>query len=239
MSLRTALPPLLSVFAVVVCAHAGAIETRAATSQERLSLAAYQRAPHPDAAPEQPVLAVFDIARQPRGRGWRVAAHVDAAPTRSSPALCRMIRSRYDYRADAPKDQRWSARTPDQQFVWLSRGAACDAASAPTPAIELNQPLPDADIVSLLQLHAALMQRARLLLAGNTQCARSRSAPPRRACSASPTRATAPARRWSRCARAAPNSAPGTSAARRTEGAAGQRTLTGPVIRGTIVRLSN
>src|SRR5476649_661205 len=152
MSLRTALPPLLSIFAVVVCAHAGAIETRAATSQERLSLAAYQRALHPDAAPEQPVLAVFDIARQPRGRGWRVAAHVDAAPTRSSPALCRMIRSRYDYRADAPKDQRWSARTPDQQFVWLSRGAACDAASAPTP-------------------------RARLLLAGNTQCATSRSLP--------------------------------------------------------------
>jgi len=177
MSLRTALPPLLSIFAVVVCAHAGAIETRAATSQERLSLAAYQRALHPDAAPEQPVLAVFDIARQPRGRGWRVAAHVDAAPTRSSPALCRMIRSRYDYRADAPKDQRWSARTPDQQFVWLSRGAACDAASAPTPAIELNQPLPDADIVSLLQLHAALMQRARLLLAGNTQCATLRSLP--------------------------------------------------------------
>jgi len=177
MSLRTALPPLLSIFAVVVCAHAGAIETRAATSQERLSLAAYQRALHPDAAPEQPVLAVFDIARQPRGRGWRVAAHVDAAPTRSSPALCRMIRSRYDYRADAPKDQRWSARTPDQQFVWLSRGAACDAASAPTPAIELTQPLPDADIVSLLQLHAALMQRARLLLAGNTQCATSRSLP--------------------------------------------------------------
>src|SRR5471032_773813 len=175
MSLRTALPPLLSIFAVVVCAHAGAIETRAATSQERLSLAAYQRAPHPDAAPEQPVLAVFDIARQPRGRGWRVAAHVDAAPLRSSPALCRMSRSRYDYRADAPKNRRWSARTPDQQFVWLSRDGAC--AAAPLPLIELTQPLADADIVSLLRLHPALLQRARLLLAGNTQCATLRSLP--------------------------------------------------------------
>ena len=179
MLMRPALLPLL----LAACAHAGAIETRAASTQEAQSFDAYYRMQHPDAAPVQPV---FDIVRQPRGR-WSVAAHIDASPLmppltvplRSSPPLCRMNRSRYDYRADAPphrkEPQRWSARTPDQQFVWLSRGAACSA--APAQAIELTQALPDADIVSLLQQHPALMQRARLLLAGNTQCATLRSLP--------------------------------------------------------------
>lgn len=166
MSMR---PALLLYLAAAL--NAGAAETRSATTQEAQSFDAYYRALHPDAAPAQPL---FDIARQPRGR-WRVAAHTDAAPQRSSPALCRMTRSRYDYRAEAPKGQRWSARTPDQQFVWLSRGAACSA--APAQAVELAQPLADADIASLLQLHPALMQRARLLLAGNTQCAALRSLP--------------------------------------------------------------
>lgn len=182
MLMRPALLPLL----LAVSVHASAIETRAASPQEAQSFDAYYRTQYPDAAPVQPA---FDIERQPHGRGWSVAAHIDAAPLRSSPALCRMNRSRYDYQADALTQhqqhqqrqqrqnaaQRWSARGPDQQFVWLARDGACG--SAPLPLIELTQPLADADIVSLLQLHPALMQRARLLLAGNTQCATLRSLP--------------------------------------------------------------
>lgn len=179
--MRPALPPLLfAVFvgvfvAAFVHTSASAVETRAASTQEAQSFDAYYRSQHPDAAPVQPV---FEIERQPRGSGWNVAAHIDAAPQRSSPALCRMSRSRYDYQAGAARQkpqQRWSARAPDQQFVWLSRGGGCGI--APMAAVELTQPLADADIVSLLQLHPALMQRARLLLAGNTQCATLRSLP--------------------------------------------------------------
>jgi hypothetical protein len=170
--MRPALPLLLLAVSVHAGAATPAVETRAATAQEMQSFDAYYHALHPDAAPVQPV---FDIVRQPRGRGWSVAAHIDAAPLRAAPALCRINRGRYDYQAGAPKRQRWSARSPGQQFVWLAHGAACTA--APAQAVELTQPLPDADIVSLLQQHPALMQRARLLLAGNTQCATLRSLP--------------------------------------------------------------
>lgn len=175
---------LLPLILFAVCARAdaavahvagtpAAIETRAATAQEIKSFDDYYRALHPEAADAQPV---FEIRRAPRVRAWTIAAHIDAAPQRSSAALCRMRRDSYDYSTAAAKAQRWSARSPEQQFVWLSAGASA-ACTPPTQPVELTQPLPEADIVSLLRQHPALMQRARLLLAGNTQCAGQRALP--------------------------------------------------------------
>ncbi|WP_295999878.1 hypothetical protein [Rugamonas sp.] len=177
--MRPALLPLLLAVAAGAAAPApeAATETRAATAQEIASFDAYRRAlpaDPADAADADHAAPRFDIQRQHRARAWTIAAYVDAAPLRSSPALCRMRRRAYDYSAAAPKDQRWSARLPEQQLVWLANGAAC---AAPTQPVELTRPLPDAAIVGLLRQHPALMQRARLLLAGNSACIGLRSLP--------------------------------------------------------------
>jgi hypothetical protein len=143
--------------------------TRAVSDQEALSFDAFFLREYPGrrAAP-----AVFDVMR---GRhGWDVTATVDLAPTRGFEALCRMSRLHFSYDATAKKEARWrrTASGAVEQFAWLDGAAGCPVPAQP---VQLLQHVPDRDIGPLLRQAPALLRRARLLLAGSTDCAELRS----------------------------------------------------------------
>ena len=60
-----------------------------------------------------------------------------------------------------------------QQYVWL-QAHGCSAVSRGVP---VQSRLPDSDLVELLEQQATVLTAARLLFAGNTQCARLRARP--------------------------------------------------------------
>ena len=59
------------------------------------------------------------------------------------------------------------------QHAWLQTGACTDTARA----IPVRNRLPESDIIELLEQQAKLLAGARLLFAGNTECARLRARP--------------------------------------------------------------
>lgn len=159
-------------------AAAPRVEQRAPTADERDSFDEFFRARNA-AQPRRPWGAAplfapaFEIERQ-RGQPWRVVARVDSAPRRSAPDLCRQIRSSFIYDAAKPPGERWSdsAEAP-QWYVWLAQpNVPCQPARY---TVLMDQAVPPADAVALLWQHRELLNRARLLFAGNSQCARQRA----------------------------------------------------------------
>ena len=154
------------------------IEQRAPMAEERDSFDDFFRARNA-AQPQRPWGAAplfapaFEIERQ-RGKPWTVIARVDSAPRRSAPDLCRQIRSSFVYDAAKPKGERWTdAAEAPQWYVWLAQpNIPCQAARY---TVLMNQAVPSADAVALLRQHRELLLRARLLFAGNSQCARQRA----------------------------------------------------------------
>jgi len=145
-----------------------AAQTRAVTPQESAAFDQFYQASHA-AAGAAP--AVFFVTRAHGRRRWDISASVDAAPQRSSATLCRMVRYHYTYDGQAARDQRWRAAPEPEQFAWSS-AAVC---SVPAQPVLLMQPVADAELTALLQQQTTLLARARLLLAGNTDCAWQRS----------------------------------------------------------------
>ncbi len=92
-------------------------------------------------------------------------ALVDSVPKRGLRSLCRMERRVFAYEGAWSMDQR------KRQYVWL------DAKSCRKPArpIELQYPMPDADVVGLLEHEREVLKSARLLFGGSSQCARQRA----------------------------------------------------------------
>ena len=179
--MRIYLLPILAACPVFAHGAKDVSSTRAPTPQETASFNDFYRknyagagvaASLPATAGTAIVQPVFEIVRPPGRRDWSVTARVDAAPRHTSAAVCQMSRSVFSYRRGAPKSQRWSADPSDRQLVWLARTPACVVPASP---LLLEQALPDADLVNLIGQQAALLQRARLLMAGNTQCAHMRS----------------------------------------------------------------
>lgn len=162
--------PAFAVAKAPAATGAPAIATRGANAQEIGSFARFYAQTFPDAQAVQPV---FSVTRPRGNRQWRVAASVDAAPLRATAPLCRMGRSHFAYDPTVPKD-RWSRDGQDTDLVWLGREAGC---VAPPQPVRLTQPIPDADVIRLLQQQTALLARARLLWAGNTECSALRSLP--------------------------------------------------------------
>lgn len=155
------------------------LQQRQPTLEERASFEAFFRtrqaaAPHgPWATP--PLFApAFEIERHGRKQPWRVVARVDSAPRRSHPDLCRQIRSSYVYDARAPEAERWQdAAEPPRWYVWLATPTVpCSAARYTTL---MDPKVPENDVVALLRQHRELLGRARLLFAGNSQCAPQRA----------------------------------------------------------------
>jgi len=154
------------------------IEQRAPTAAERDSFDDFFRARNA-AQPQRPWGAAplfapaFEIERQP-GKTWSVIARVDSAPRRSAPELCRQIRSSFIYDAAKPKGERWTdAAEVPQWYVWLAQpNIPCQAARY---TVLMDRAVAPSDAVALLRQHRELLIRARLLFAGNSQCARQRA----------------------------------------------------------------
>lgn len=157
---------------------AARVEQREPTAAERASFDEFFAARNAS-APQRPWGAAplfapaFDIERQ-RGKPWRVIARVDSAPRRMAPDLCRQIRSSFIYDGARPKGERWTdSAEPPQWYVWLPQpNVPCQAARY---TVLMDPAVPPADAVALLRQHRELLIRARLLFAGNSQCARQRA----------------------------------------------------------------
>lgn len=151
------------------------LQQREPNAEERASFEAFfnaRRAAAPRGPWATPPLSApaFEIERQDRKQPWRVVARVDSAPRRTHPDLCRQIRSSYVYDARAPVDERWQdAAEPPRWYVWLATPTVPCAAARYTTLMDSK--VPEADVVALLRQHRELLGRARLLFAGNSQCA--------------------------------------------------------------------
>lgn len=165
---------------LIAAAHAAAgtakplpVERREPTQAERTSFDSFFREQEAAASarPVAPLFAPqFDIERR-RGEPWQVIARVDAAPRHMAPQLCRQVRSSFIYDAQA---RRWTASaSPPQWYVWLWYTTVPCAAARYTTL--LSPAVPSEDAVALLQRHKELLNRARLLFAGNSQCVRQRA----------------------------------------------------------------
>ncbi|MCE3602872.1 hypothetical protein LXA47_04555 [Massilia sp. P8910] len=152
--------------------HAGAVpaavETRAPAEAEIKSFHAYYQKRFPDNHSAQPA---FAVTRAGAGAPWQLTATVLMAPRRGLKLLCRMQRIDFAY---APDKGEWRGGERARQFVWLDRASGCVPPARP---VELLQRMPDTELVGVLAQQGKLLDKARLLLAGNTGCARQRAAP--------------------------------------------------------------
>ena len=67
----------------------------------------------------------------------------------------------------------WKLVRPGLQLAWLEK-AGCTALARGVPS---DYPMPETDLLELLERHERLLSSARLLFAGNTECARLRAYP--------------------------------------------------------------
>lgn len=116
----------------------------------------------------------FTVALEPGRKAKRqVTAAVDGSAQRAVLPLCRQPRTLFDFDPRAPKARRWVERTPPQTLVWIEHQRQCGAQPDDPP--RLLSPLAEMDILMLLQQYPAILGNARLLMAGNSACAPSRS----------------------------------------------------------------
>jgi len=146
----------------LLCTRAAGAETRAASEQELKAFHTYYQQRFPDNHANQPT---FSITRASAAAPWEVSAIVDSQPRRGLRSLCRMQRIDFTF------DGRWSSAERQRQFVWLDPKQC----SAPVRPVELKYPMPDADVLGLLEHQHGLLKSARLLFGGNTACARQRA----------------------------------------------------------------
>jgi hypothetical protein len=139
------------------------LPTRAPSAAETQSWHAYLQAHFPGAALQAP-----QVRRAADGRQWTVSASVDGAASRAVLPLCRLQRQRFELVAG-----QWQAQPSPQPFVWIHHTAQCG--TPPSTMVALQDPLPEIDILKLIQAEGELLQRARLLMAGNTSCAPTRA----------------------------------------------------------------
>lgn len=143
---------------LMTCACTAQAETRPATPDEIKSFAAFLR--QQSGAEARPV---FDIQRDAGAREWRVAAWAETRPQRGAWRLCLARRTPYAY-----DGKRWSASGAEGRYAWLDRASDCGVSPE---RVELKSEIGDRDIVTMLEQQGQLLQGARLLFAGNTQCA--------------------------------------------------------------------
>ncbi len=150
--------------AVAATAQAAApgADARAPTLAEQRSFEQFMQRTAPG-APLPPLHA----ERAPDGKKWIASATADAPPVRLVLPLCRVTRSRYTQQADD------SWRADSSQHVWVHHTTNCG--TPPAAMVELRAPLAEIDMLRLIQAQGELLQRARLLMAGNTSCAPTRS----------------------------------------------------------------
>jgi hypothetical protein len=149
--------------------------SRTATPAEQESFFDWYNAHRPEA--RGLLRPQFSVSQDQEKRGKRgkrrVTATVDGPARRAVLPLCRQPRAVYEYDPRAGKEARWREAGPPQTLVWIHHQPQCGA--QPDTPVRLLQPLAEMDILMLLQNHPAILGSARLLMAGNTSCAPSRS----------------------------------------------------------------
>jgi hypothetical protein len=148
-----------------------AVPTRPVTTAEQRSFEQFLRQYDPAPGAGQAQLT----AQRPGGKGpWQLSATMETPPQLAMPGVCRLERSVFRHVPQAPDGQPWRADGVSQAYVWLAVGGPCVAPARP---VRLLQALPPQLVLQLLRENATLLNRARLLFAGNTQCARLRALP--------------------------------------------------------------
>lgn len=148
--------------AMTSMAAAAAADTRPPTLAEQRSFQQFMAR----TAPGAPLPALH--AQRARGAQlWEVSASVDAPPVRLVLPLCQVARTRYVLQPDD------SWRSDSSRHVWIHHTTSCG--TPPAGMVELRAPLEEIDMLRLIQAQGGLLQRARLLMAGNTSCAPTRS----------------------------------------------------------------
>lgn len=154
--------------------------SRTATPAEQESFFDWYNATHdargllrPQFRVEQEMERTAKTAKRGKGSGRRVTATVDGPAQRAVLPLCRQPRAVYAYDPHGPRNARWSEAGPPQTLVWIHHQPQCGA--QPDTPVRLLQPLREMDILMLLQSYRSILGSARLLMAGNTSCAPSRS----------------------------------------------------------------
>lgn len=140
-------------------------EVRPATEAEIKSFEAWYSQRHDGPARK----AVLDVQRADGARDWTLTAWSERAPQRAAWRLCHVQREGYSYDG---KTQRWSESGERRNYVWLDRSSDCGVSPQ---RVQLKHALGDRDIVTVLEQQGELLQSARLLFAGNTQCAPQRA----------------------------------------------------------------
>lgn len=138
------------------------LESRAPTLAEQRSFEQFMQRNAPGAP-----LPPLHVERAHGAKQWEASASADAPPVRLVLPLCRVTRTRYTMQADD------SWRTVTSQHVWIHHTTSCG--TPPADMVELRAPLAEIDMLRLIQAQGELLQRARLLMAGNTSCAPTRS----------------------------------------------------------------
>jgi hypothetical protein len=150
--------------AAAVAAAAAEPATRAPNEGEMQSFAAYYQAP-----PGAVARPAFEILRGGPVQGWSVAAWTEDKPQRAAWSLC--LAQRHGHAFDG---KAWRATGATRRYVWLDRASDCGVSPQ---RVLLTHDMADRDIVTVLEGQAAVLQGARLLFAGNTQCAPIRALP--------------------------------------------------------------
>ncbi len=148
-------------------AAGGPSDTRAATEQEGASFAplAQQLAGGAAVPPAQ-----LSVTRAPGDTAWRVTGAAYTAPQRGYRTLCRMNKISYLYAPGSAAP--WRPSGAPQQYAWLEPAGVCRAIGQ---RIRIATHLPDTELARLLENQAAILAKARLLLAGNSACSVLRS----------------------------------------------------------------
>lgn len=156
------LRPLALCVVAAACASASAADAVAVDAAQRASLLAFYAQQYPG---EAAVRTVFESVPVVGGRGREVVGSVEAPPYRGHGALCRTQRTKFVLQGDG-KQARWQ-EAGMEYFAWLDRGT-CRPVAEP---VRMLQRIPDTELEGVLLYQKSLLERARLLMAGNTACA--------------------------------------------------------------------
>lgn len=161
--IASAAKAVLALAACLACGHAAGIAPPALVPATEADSARFD-AWYASAYPDQP--AVSRMVRS-RSDGVPVDATVVGQVRRAARALCVAQQRRFVYESG------WKLVQPGLQVAWLEK-AGCTAHERGVPT---DFPMPETDLLELLERSERLLASARLLFAGNTECARLRAYP--------------------------------------------------------------
>lgn len=154
--------PLALCVVSALCLPACAAEAVAVDAQQRASLLEFYAQQYPG---EPAARTVFESVPVVGGRGSEVVGSVETSPYRGHGALCRTQRTKFVLHGEG-KQARWQ-EAGMEYYAWLDRGT-CRPVAEP---VRMLQRVPDGELEGVLLYQKSLLERARLLMAGNTACA--------------------------------------------------------------------